>query len=73
MDKLCVSSWTGAHEKFQAREYDARASPTSSEPARRQSDNWTSLAANFEFLLGFMCKHKCVNLMKVNLYNVNGP
>jgi hypothetical protein len=24
----CESSWTGAHENFQAREYDAGASPT---------------------------------------------
>jgi hypothetical protein len=31
MDRLCESSWTGAHENFQARVYDAGASPTSSE------------------------------------------
>jgi hypothetical protein len=31
MDRLCKSSWTGAHENFQAREYDAGASPTTSE------------------------------------------
>jgi hypothetical protein len=29
MDRPCESSWTGAHENFQAREYDAGASPTS--------------------------------------------
>jgi hypothetical protein len=34
MDRPCRSSWTGAHESFQAREYDAGASPISSEPAR---------------------------------------
>jgi hypothetical protein len=28
MDRPCRSSWTGAHEIFQAREYDAGASPT---------------------------------------------
>jgi hypothetical protein len=28
MDRLCTSSWIGAHENFQAREYDAGASPT---------------------------------------------
>jgi hypothetical protein len=27
MDKPCERSWTGAHENFQAREYDAGASP----------------------------------------------
>jgi hypothetical protein len=31
MDILCRSSWTGAHEIFQAREYDAGASQISSE------------------------------------------
>jgi hypothetical protein len=31
MDRPCESSWIGAHENFQAREYDAGASPTSSE------------------------------------------
>jgi hypothetical protein len=31
MDRLCDISWTGAHENFQVREYDAGASPTSSE------------------------------------------
>jgi hypothetical protein len=35
MDKPCASSWTGAHENFQAREYDAGAPPTSSEPVQR--------------------------------------
>jgi hypothetical protein len=35
MDRPCRSSWTGAHEIFQAREYDAGASPTSSEPTRK--------------------------------------
>jgi hypothetical protein len=28
MDRPCRSSWTGAHEGFQAEEYDAGASPT---------------------------------------------
>jgi hypothetical protein len=32
MDEPCAISWIGAHEDFQAREYDAGASPTSSEP-----------------------------------------
>jgi hypothetical protein len=31
MDRLCESSYTGSHENFQAREYDAGASPTTSE------------------------------------------
>jgi hypothetical protein len=28
MDRPCESSWIGAHENFQAREYDVGASPT---------------------------------------------
>jgi hypothetical protein len=36
MDIPCRSSWTGAHEIFQAREYDAGASNSSSEPARKR-------------------------------------
>jgi hypothetical protein len=31
MDRPCKSSWIGAHEIFQVREYDAGASPTSKE------------------------------------------
>jgi hypothetical protein len=48
MDRLCVSSWTGAHENFQAREYDAGASPTSSEPARRRRTTRKAPSTNFE-------------------------
>jgi ABC-type thiamine transport system substrate-binding protein len=36
------SSWTGAHEIFQAGEYDAGASPTSSEPSHQKEDSWTT-------------------------------
>jgi hypothetical protein len=35
MDIPCRSSWIGSHEYFQEREYDAGASPTSSEPVRK--------------------------------------
>jgi len=31
MERPCESSWTGAHEYFQAREYDAGASTATSE------------------------------------------
>jgi hypothetical protein len=31
MDRPCKISWKGAHENFQAREYDAGASPATSE------------------------------------------
>jgi hypothetical protein len=40
MDRLCESSWTGAHENFQAREYDAGASPTSSERGTNTNAFW---------------------------------
>jgi hypothetical protein len=36
MDRPCESSWTGAHENFQAREYDAGASPTTSKHGGRR-------------------------------------
>jgi hypothetical protein len=55
MDRPCRSSWTGAHENFQAREYDAGASPTSSEPARKAKDSWTSANTNFENHLESCC------------------
>jgi hypothetical protein len=35
MDRSYRSSWTGADENFQAREYDAGALPTSSEIVRK--------------------------------------
>jgi hypothetical protein len=63
MDRLCMSSWTGAHETFEAREYDAGASPTSNEPARKRRT--TGKASKiFEILLELMREHKCGNLMK---------
>jgi hypothetical protein len=34
-------SWTGAHEIFQVREYDAGASPTSSERGASANTFWT--------------------------------
>jgi hypothetical protein len=41
MDRPCRSSWKGAHEIFQVREYDARASLTKSEPARILKTPWS--------------------------------
>jgi hypothetical protein len=63
MDRPCVNSWAGAHEIFQAREYDAGASPTSSEPAQKRRIAGQA-STNFEFLLELMREHKCGNLMK---------
>jgi hypothetical protein len=69
MDRPCRSSWTGAHEIFQVREYDAGASPTSSEPAWKTTDSWTSASTNLESHLGSCCailnevikmKHTCI-------------
>jgi hypothetical protein len=53
MDRPCESSWIGAHENFQAREYDAGASPTSSE--RRTSTNaiWQMINCVKCFLSGY--------------------
>jgi hypothetical protein len=41
MDRSCESSWIGAHENFQAREYDAGASPTSSEHGASTNAFWS--------------------------------
>jgi hypothetical protein len=35
MDRPCVNSWIGAHENFQAREYDAGASQASQREDKR--------------------------------------
>jgi hypothetical protein len=59
MDRPCMSSWIGAHENFQEREYDAGASPTSSEPARKTMDSWTSTNAKFENSLKLLHYLKC--------------
>jgi hypothetical protein len=40
MDRPCESSWIGAHENFQAREYDARALPTTSERGASANAFW---------------------------------
>jgi hypothetical protein len=56
MDRQCRSSWIGAHESFQGREYDVGSSPTSSEPAQKERDNWTSANTNFEIYLGIIVR-----------------
>jgi hypothetical protein len=46
MDRPCRSSWTGAHENFQAEEYDAGASPAHQASQRgsgRQLDEPTNI------------------------------
>jgi hypothetical protein len=57
MDIPCRSSWTGAHENFQAREYDAGASPSSSEPARNASGQLDKPAQIFENTLKLLREH----------------
>jgi hypothetical protein len=47
MDKQCKSSWIGSHESFQAEEYDAEASPMTSDPAWKTINNWTRPAETF--------------------------
>jgi hypothetical protein len=51
MDRPCRSSWIGAHESFQAREYDAGASPTHQASQCRAKDSWTHASTNFEITL----------------------
>jgi hypothetical protein len=57
MDIPCRSSWTGAHENFQAREYDAGASLTSSEPARKTKESWADPTKFLNFPLKLMRKY----------------
>jgi hypothetical protein len=40
MDTPCAISWTGAHENFQAREYDAGASQASQRGGKRQLEKY---------------------------------
>jgi hypothetical protein len=42
MDRPCRNSWIGAHEIFQAREYDAGASHIQASQHGMQVDSWTS-------------------------------
>jgi hypothetical protein len=67
-----MSSWTEAHENFQARENDAGASPISSEPARRQGQ-LESASMNFENHLESCCAILNESLREGALVNVNGP
>jgi hypothetical protein len=49
MDRPCRSSWTGAHEYFQAEEYDAGASLTHQASQRvEQKEQLDSASTNFE-------------------------
>jgi hypothetical protein len=57
MDRLCESLWTGAHENFQAREYDAGASSTSSERGANTNAFWHMM--------------NCLNILKFDTPNVN--
>jgi hypothetical protein len=69
MDRPCMSSWTEAHEKFQAREYDAGASPTSSEPAWKRRIAGQAPAKFLKFpwnccaILNEVIKMKCTCIM----------
>jgi hypothetical protein len=47
MDRPCVSSWIGAHENFQAREYDAGASQASQRGVQRQLDKHPAQILNY--------------------------
>jgi hypothetical protein len=52
MDIPCRSSWTGAHANFQVREYDAGASPETSEPV--QNDKGQLGTRQHKFLKFFL-------------------
>jgi hypothetical protein len=50
MGILCRSSWTGVHESLQAREYDAGASFTASEPAWNAIEQLDKTNTSFEIV-----------------------
>jgi hypothetical protein len=56
MDILCRISWTGAHANFQAREYDAGASLTSSEPTWKWKIAGRRPTQVLNFPLKLMCQ-----------------
>jgi hypothetical protein len=65
MDRPYASSWTRAHENFQAREYDARASQ---ESQCRDNGLLKKRPAQILKYLEPLMKHQ----VEEHLYNVNG-
>jgi hypothetical protein len=70
MDRPCRSSWTGAHEIFQAEEYDAGASPTqqASQHIKRRTAGETN--PNFEMCFGIVAQVFNESFMKERLLYV---
>jgi hypothetical protein len=56
MDRPCRSSWTGAHESFQAEEYDVGASPTHQASRHGSRKTVGQANTNFENTLGLRRK-----------------
>jgi hypothetical protein len=67
MDRPCTSSWTGAHENFQAREYDAGASQVSQCEDKRQLEKHPAQ------ILKILCNENEIIKWRGHLYNVKRP
>jgi hypothetical protein len=66
MDRPCTSSWIGAHENFQDRDYDAGSSQVSQ---RRDNGQLEKRPAQILKYLEQLMKHQ----VDAHLYNVIGP
>jgi hypothetical protein len=73
MDRPCRSSWTRAHENFQVREYDAGASPMSSEPAWKRKTAGRHPAQIFEKHLEIVARTLMRKFNEAHLYIVIRP
>jgi hypothetical protein len=73
MDRPCRSSWTGAHEIFQAEEYDAGASPTHQASQRGGGRQLDKPTRNFENTLGIVAQVFNEAIYEGALVYCNGP
>jgi hypothetical protein len=56
MDRPCRSLWTGAHENFQAEEYDAGASLTHQASQHESRGQLDSASPHFEMFWKLLCR-----------------
>ena len=73
MDRPCKSSWTEAHEIFQAEEYDAGASPTHQASQRGGGRQLGEPGRILKILWKLLRKSLMKPFMKAHVYIVNGP
>ena len=74
MDTPYASSWTGAHENFQAKEYDAGASLDHQASQRvEQKEQLDNASTNFEDTLILLCQTLMCGFNEAHFVYCNGP